>query len=87
MHREVNDMPYVMVDSLADGQEEAYVVDKNQFDAMESDRDALLKRAVEAEDAYKQLKDKYVKAFMETKPPETHTVEPKPPVTLDNLFA
>ena len=62
-------MPYIMVDELPEGTEEAYVVDKNEYDSAVSDRDALLERAVKAEDAYSALQKKYASAFLSTRPP------------------
>ena len=64
-------MPYILVDEVPDGTEEAYVVDKNEYDAAVSDRDALLERAVKAEDMYSALQKKYAAAFLSTKPPSS----------------
>lgn len=66
-------MPYIMVDELPEGTEEAYVVDKNEYDSAVSDRDALLERAVKAEDAYSSLQKKYASAFLSTRPPQGET--------------
>lgn len=79
-------MPYVMVDELGEGQEEAYVVDRNEYDAAIKDRDALLERTVQAEDAYKALKDKYVKAVLGAKPIEQEHPQKVTATTFDNLF-
>ena len=66
-------MPYILVDEVPDGTEEAYVVDKNEYDAAVADRDALLDRAVKAEDMYSSLQKKYAAAFLSTKPPASQT--------------
>lgn len=81
-------MPFIMVDELGEGQEEAYVIDRNEYDAAVKTRDELLDRAVKAEDAYRALQEKYAKAVL-SQPSPVLSQEPKhddAPMTISDLF-
>lgn len=80
-------MPYISVEELEAGMEEAYVIDKNEYDAVVAQRDELLERAVSAEDAYKRVQDKYAKAVLENKPViNEQNFSTYEPATFSNLF-
>lgn len=79
-------MPYISVDELPEGTDEAYVIDRNEYDAIVKQRDELLERAVSAEDAYKRVQEKYAAAVLSAKPDVNKDVEVYKPATLDSLF-
>ena len=64
-------MPYIYVENLEDGQEEANVFTQEEMEQansriaeLEEQRDTAIDRAVDAENNYKELKDKYARTFL-----------------------
>lgn len=83
-------MPYIMVDELPEGAEEAYVIDKNEYDAAVKARDELLDRAVKAEDGYAELQKKYTDAFLKSTSPVVQPQQPQPDTgahSINELFS
>lgn len=88
-------MPYIFVEELEEGQEAAEVVDKSDYETLDSlyqeaqnQRDAAIERAVNAESDYSKMRQKYADTFLKT---PTRTSKQSPEVTLpqsiDELFA
>ena len=66
-------MPYVFVDELPDGVEEANVVPLSDYDSLQQDladmtnqRDEAIERAVTAEEGWKKSKEKFANTFLST---------------------
>ena len=69
-------MPYVFVEELAEGQEEADVVERSQLDEVmeslrtaETMRDSAIQRAEQSESALAAQKKKYAETFLSTPKP------------------
>ena len=80
-------MPFIMVDEVPDGADEAYAIDRNEYDTVVAQRDELLKRAVDAEDAYRRVQEKYAAAVLSVKPDVHRDEQVYSPATMESLFA
>lgn len=89
-------MPYVFVEELSEGQEEADVVTREDFESVSqslldanSDIESLTDRAIKAEGDLDTLRRKYANAFMKTPVPSTEDLTTKPDTgahTFEELF-
>lgn len=88
-------MPYIFVEELEEGQEPAEVVDKADYESLDSlyqeaqnQRDAAIERAVNAENDYSKMRQKYADTFLKT-PTRTSKQSPESilPQSIDELFA
>lgn len=92
-------MPYVFVEELGDGQEEADVVERTQFDEVmeslhtaETMRDSAIQRAEQSERDLAAQKRKYAETFL-SKPPIQQGSKNEPdipqfrPQTFDDLLS
>lgn len=88
-------MPYIFVEELEEGQEPAEVVDKADYETLDSlyqeaqnQRDAAIERAVNAENDYSKMRQKYADTFLKT-PTRTPKQSPESilPQSIDELFA
>lgn len=90
-------MPYVFVEQVEEGQEEADVIERSDFDTIKEElesvknqRDAAIERAVKAEDDYGKMREKYANTFLSNKPtPHSPTNKPMnlAPQSLEELFS
>ena len=89
-------MPYIYVENLEEGFEEADVVERSQYAELETQleeaknqRDNAIERAVQAEGDYSKMREKYANTFLgKPRNMETYRDEPKidMPQSLDELF-
>lgn len=90
-------MPYVFVENLEEGQEEADVVERtefsdiqNQLEEVRNQRDSAIERAVKAEEDYSKMREKYANTFL-GKPrqpePSKQKEENLVPQSLEELFS
>lgn len=87
-------MPYIFVEELEEGQEAAEVVDKSEYDTLDSlyqeaqnQRDAAIERAVNAESDYSKMRQKYADTFLKTPSKiQKQTPESILPQSIDELF-
>lgn len=66
-------MPYIFVEELQEGQEEAQVVERGEYDGLSqqleearSQRDEAIARAETAEQGWREAKEKYANTFLTT---------------------
>lgn len=93
-------MPYIMVETLPEGVEEADVVTREEYDAVVAERDSnarqrddALERIVTAEQEVRDTKAKYADAILtmgqkhqSEKPNKDTVVKPKLSMSSENLF-
>lgn len=89
-------MPYVFVEEIQDGQEEADVVTREDFESVSqslfdanSNIESLTDRAIKAESDLDALRRKYANAFMKTPVPSKEDLGVKPDTgahTFEELF-
>ena len=86
-------MPYVFVEVLDEGQEEADVVERSQFEEVldslhtaESMRDSAIQRAEQSEKDLAAQKRKYAETFLSKPPVATANVEPSSPQFMPQTF-
>ena len=89
-------MPYVYVEQVEEGMQEADVVERSDLDTIKEElesiknqRDEAIERAVKAEEDYGKMREKYANTFLSNKPKPIK--EPKPlnlaPQSLEELFS
>lgn len=66
-------MPYIFVEELQEGQEEAQVVERAEYDGLSQQleeareqRDQAIERAETAEEGWREAKEKYANTFLTT---------------------
>ena len=90
-------MPYIYVENLEEGQEEADVIERSeisdiqiQLEEAKSQRDMAIERAVKAEDDYSKMREKYANTFL-GKPRQSEPSRSKPenlmPQSIEELFS
>lgn len=88
-------MPYVFVDELQEGQEEAQVVEKGEHDELSrqleearEQRDKAIERAETAEKGWQEAKEKYANTFLTTpsKIKESNEIRVKRAQSVRELF-
>ena len=88
-------MPYVFVEELQEGQEEADVIERTEHDALQqqleetrTQRDQAIERAETAEKGWRESKEKYANTFLTTpsKIVENHTPRTLTAQSVKELF-
>ena len=88
-------MPYIVLEELEEGQEEADVVERSKFDELSEQlksvteqRDEAIDRAVNAENDYAAMRQKYADTFLQKPRPQQAKSKPEnvPPQSLAELF-
>ena len=89
-------MPYVFVEQIEEGQQEADVIERTDFDTIREEletiknqRDAAIERAVKAEEDYSKMREKYANTFLSNKPAPHNDSKPLnlAPQSLEELFS
>lgn len=89
-------MPYVFVEQVEEGMQEADVIERSDFDALSEElesvrnqRDSAIERAVKAEEDYGKMREKYANTFLTSKPKKEEMSKPinLAPQSLEELFS
>ena len=84
-------MPYIFVEELQEGQEEAQVVERAEYDGLSQQleeareqRDQAISRAESAEQGLREAKEKYANTFL-SKPPTRLEPKEKPKLSAQSI--